>query len=470
MSKFDFIGGSYESRSVRADAQRTVNLYPELVESGTGKNKLALYGRPGLQTFTTIQSPVRGLWAGDNRLFAVGGGTFYEIFSGGAATARGTVANNGGHVSMFPNGNQLLVVSGGQAYCDTGTQLVAVTFQGGGNVTASSGTFLDGYFIVSKPSDKKFFLSALYDGLTWDPLDFATKEGYPDNIAAILNDHRDLWIFGDQTTEVWRNEGDADFPFRPDPSGFIHQGCIAAGSPIILPGGPAWLGGDTRTGPIAWRARGYQPVRVSDHALETIWSSYSTVADCVSYAFTDKGHTFWVLNFLTAGATWVYDMTLSEQVGQPKWHQWAYGSGLSNFLGRCHAYVFGKHLVGDRASGKIYQLSTSFTTDDGTPIERIRRAPHLSEEDTNTVYHRFQLDLETGETADPSFTLRWSDNGGKSFNSGVARTAGSAGDYKKRLAWRRLGKGRDRVFEVQSNAAMQHAWIDAYLRATPGLS
>jgi hypothetical protein len=34
--------------------------------------------------------------------------------------------------------------------------------------------------------------------------------------------------------------------------------------------------------------------------------------------------------------------------------------------------------------------------------------------------------------------------------------------------WRRLGSGRDRVFEVYSDTAIKHAWNDAYLAAGAG--
>ncbi len=72
--KFNFVGPTYVSESVNVDAQRTVNLYPEFVESGTGKAKVVLYGTPGLGLFTTLaQSPIRGMFATDTRLFVAAG-------------------------------------------------------------------------------------------------------------------------------------------------------------------------------------------------------------------------------------------------------------------------------------------------------------------------------------------------------------------------------------------------------------
>lgn len=52
--KFEgFISGSYQSRSLTADNQRCVNLYPEALESGSGKSRVVLYRTPGLQFLHT---------------------------------------------------------------------------------------------------------------------------------------------------------------------------------------------------------------------------------------------------------------------------------------------------------------------------------------------------------------------------------------------------------------------------------
>lgn len=50
MARIKLPGPSYESQSVNADGQRTVNLYPERIESGDGNTDLALYSSPGLKT------------------------------------------------------------------------------------------------------------------------------------------------------------------------------------------------------------------------------------------------------------------------------------------------------------------------------------------------------------------------------------------------------------------------------------
>jgi hypothetical protein len=44
------VGPSYTSSSPNADVERSVNLFPEAIESGNGKNQYVLLGTPGLLT------------------------------------------------------------------------------------------------------------------------------------------------------------------------------------------------------------------------------------------------------------------------------------------------------------------------------------------------------------------------------------------------------------------------------------
>lgn len=526
-----FIGPSYTLKSVSADAQKSMNLYCENDESGAGKSARQLLGTPGLATFCTLATtPVRGVWAGGaplstgGRLFAVGGSKLYEVDSGGTATLLGDVGDDATHtpVQMFPNGNQLAIISAGNFYLADGITVTQPSFPNGVGVVSTSGTavtwvsgdvfdasmigsaiiinavsynvtavadshhltigstagtqsnkaygafilvtattgcFLDGYFIIQKPDSKQFNLSALNDGTTWDPLDFGIKQGYPDNIGSILADHEDLWLFGETTTEVWRDNGGnetAPFPFERDPGAFIHQGIAAPWSAVSLNNGVAWIGTDTRGGPIAWRSQGYTPSRVSTHAVEVAWGAYSTVADAMAFVYVDRGHTFWVISFPTGNATWVYDATTNL------WHErgfWS-GSAVVRHLGRCHCDVFGKHLVGSYATGIIYDMSLAYLDDAGTSIHRIRAAPHASNEDNWIFFSRFRLDAENTGALAPS--LDWSVDGAVTFGTARTTTSNAVSAFA-RYDWRRLGRSRDRVFRITITAAVRVVLIEAYL-------
>jgi hypothetical protein len=467
----EFVGGTYQSFSHTADAQRTVNLIPELIESNAGKNRYGFYGRPGLVEFANVGSgPMRCLWAGDERLFVVSGSTLYEVSSGGTGTSLGSVGSDAWPAQIFSNGLELFIISGGQAYSHNGVDLASAPVPAdpygldgtpaAEEGTASVGAFIDNYFIAAKPDSSTFFYSAQRDGRTWSALDFLVKEGYPDHIESLITSHSELWTLGDQTSEIWRNEGDADNLLRRDPSGFVHQGIVARASVARFDNGIAWLGGDTSGRCIAWRTRGFSPQRISTHAIENAWAGYATVSDAIGFSFVWKGHSLYVITFPTADKTWVYDVSTNL------WHEWQSGSG--RFRGRNHCFVFGKHLVGDHTSGKIYELSDSTYTDAGSAITWQRTAPYIHEEQKNLFFHDLKLELETGLASSQNYTLEWSVDGGKNWSDPITAAGGPVDNFNAQMQWRRLGGGRDRIFRITSTANCKQAWMDAYLRVTAG--
>lgn len=78
-----FIGPSYKLDSVNVDAQRAVNLYPELIESGRGKEGQRYYYKstPGLELFQTVgDGPIRLVHVDSiGRILVVSGNDLYRI-------------------------------------------------------------------------------------------------------------------------------------------------------------------------------------------------------------------------------------------------------------------------------------------------------------------------------------------------------------------------------------------------------
>jgi hypothetical protein len=69
---------------------------------------------------------------------------------------------------------------------------------------------------------------------------------------------------------------------------------------------------------------------------------------------------------------------------------------------------------------------------------------------------------------DPQAMLRWSSDGGSTWSSEHWTSIGKMGQYNNRAIWRRLGWGRDRVFEVSISAPVKAVIISANLKASAG--
>jgi hypothetical protein len=66
----------------------------------------------------------------------------------------------------------------------------------------------------------------------------------------------------------------------------------------------------------------------------------------------------------------------------------------------------------------------------------------------------------------PIVTMRYSDDSARTWTHGQDRDCGALGEYRKRVIWRRLGRSRDRVYEISTSDATACRIIDAYLEAS----
>jgi hypothetical protein len=471
-----FIGPAYTVQSTNINAQRCINLYPQLDESGTGKNVASLLNRPGLTPLLNIGSVARGsyLTVETGRQFFVENVNFWEAFADGTKTLRGTLTSSAGFVGMADNGLQIMLVDGpgGYSYDLTTNVLTQIPdFPGGATVT-----YQDGYFIFNQPNTQKFWITEL-NGTSVDPLDFSSADGAPDDLLLALSDHRSLWLAGPSSIEVWYNSGDELFPFARDQSGFIPHGIVSAQCMFKADNTLAWVGQDDQGKGMIWRAVGYQPQRISTYAIEQEIAKYPTLADCVGFSYQQDGHTFGVWNFPSGNKTWVYDF--STQL----WSEWAYTGtfGLERARPEMHTRAFGKHVVTDYSNGNVYVLDPTALNDNGTVITKLRAAPYVSDELKNLFIAFLQIDMETGNTTieeggvEPVAMLDWSDDGGHTWSNSYMSGLGFAGigligQYSKRVIWRRLGRTRQRIFRVTITDDIKVAMIDAFIRVEEGIS
>lgn len=467
-----FVGPSYVSQSRRLAAQRCVNWYVENIEVGNETFQSALYPTPGCESFATFdESPVRGMLEHNGRCFVVVGQTFYELSSDGTKTSRGTVARDNDPATLNANdmGDEIFITSGGVGYIFTLSTNVFATVLGSG---ANQGAFLDGFFLSLNTTTSTFRLSDLNDGTTWDATQYAQRTAGADPWQAVVVTHRDIWLFGKQSSEVWYNAGTSPFPFSAIPGAFLEQGIAAPYSAKRVGNTIIWLGSSDEGSGVVWMANGYTPQRVSTHAVEYAIQGYVragiSITDAVAWTYQEDGHSFYGLNFPSAKATWVFDAATQL------WHErgtWDINDvEYKAWRPQYHVYAFNKHLVGDRALGTVYEMSIEkFTDAGGGPIRRLRSTPHVAANEDWMFYNSLQVEVEsglglsTGQGSDPQVMMRWSDDGGETWGGEHWSSAGKIGNYGKRTIWRRLGRGYDRVYEIAVSDPIPWRVIGAYV-------
>lgn len=480
-----FVGPAYTLKSRNVDCQRAVNIYPEIVESGSGKEGQQLYYKstPGLrELFEVGDGPIRLIYVDKpgknddnppNRIYIVSGNKLFRtsFVSGAWETpyqVTGEFNTNTGPVRvvgknqdrvvelMFADGQYLYGYS--KVY-DPANSLDEETFEEippdeemrGGTSLA----WIDGFTIFNSSDSDRFYVSD-YGVFGFNALNFASSEGDPDKIVSLVASNRYLWIFNERSVEVWSNTGNSDFPFERISGGFIEKGCLAPYSTSKIDGTVFWLGRDEAGEGVVFAASGFTPQRISTHAIEYAISTYANPEKATSYTYQQGGHSFYVLNF--DEATWVYD--LSTRL----WHERAFtntDSDLERHRADCVAYSsdVGMHLAGDYETNKIYHLDENYFKDGESVITRLRTSPHVSASGKFIFYHRFILDMQTGiglvsgQGSNPMVMLTFSNDGGYTWSSESWQSAGTStgliGEFTKRVIWNRLGRARDRVFKIK---------------------
>lgn len=435
-----------------------VNLFPEIVPEA-GKEPAFLNRAPGLKLLATVGSgPIRGVWAfspDDNTAFVVSGTQLYKINETYTATLIGNVSGTG-PVSMADNGTQLFIACNGPSYIYNNTTNAFGPITDPDFPGAATVCYLDGYFVFNEPNSQKMWITSLFDGTSIDPLEFASAEGSPDGLTAVASNFREVWAFGTNSIEVWYNSGATDFPLQRIQGAFNELGLAAPYSVAKMDNGLFWLGRDRRGQGIVYRANGYLGQRISTHAVEWQIQQYEDMTDAIAYTYQQDGHSFYVLVFPTANATWVYDVSTQA------WHERAgfVNGEFTRHRGNCQMSFQGKPVIGDFENGNIYAFDLNNFSDNGSTQKWLRSWRALPTGQNNlkrTSQHSLQLDIESGvglnsgQGSDPEVMLRWSDDGGHTWSNEHWSKIGKIGQFYRRVFWRRLGmtlKLRDRVYEL----------------------
>jgi len=181
---------------------------------------LCLIPRPGLTQFADLSGEaIRGLYTArtltQERCFAVCGITLYEINFDASATSLGTLTGmatgSNSKVYMACNGNSQVLIQDTQAayvfdlLTNTLTQVTTSDYPNGTTLD-----YADGYFVISGRNGRVYF-SDLNDAFDWPGSNFFTPTFKPDKVKAVVTFREEIYCFGDETIEVYINDGNTPF-------------------------------------------------------------------------------------------------------------------------------------------------------------------------------------------------------------------------------------------------------------------
>jgi hypothetical protein len=510
-----FATGFKQGKSFAVDTETLVNCYIESATNPNAKTIRSIFGRPGLKTFGNWgELPARGVHQFGDRAYAVFQDRLEVIRPDGISFVAGFLLTDSGFVSMDDNGTQLMIVDGKNGYIFPGESLVVtvetpllvlplnlaspsvmtsttvdapllilsitlalptvVAVQEGGDLVRitdpdfpdnpSHVTYLDGFFIVNDEGTDQWYVSSLKDGSAWNGLDFASAESDPDKLRNVVADHGELWLFGDRSTEVWQNTGQADFQFERLEGAKIQWGVHAPWSIARYADTLVALAVDDHGAVQVISFINYQPKRISNDGIEEAIAGYSLSTDAIAWVMVDRGRQFYVLSFPTGGQAFAYDVRENE------WHELKTGVG-ARFVPQHHIYFLGKHLVSDYTAGNLWEQAAGLFDDNGEEIHLKARGYHIHDSERLIGHASLQVVFEagvglaTGQGSDPQAMLRWSNDGGATWSNEYWRGIGKGGNYRARAIWRSLGRARDRVYELTVTDPVKRVIVGIELKA-----
>lgn len=439
------IGPSYHLDDRKAASQTSINMHLEQIE-GLGETRpLTQVSAPGLTLYLALGAELRGQRNVNGRWFAVAGATLFEIVAG-AAVNRGSLLTITGTVGMTHNTDQLVIDDGPNGYIlalATNT-LTRITSDGWrGSYTAD---FIDGYCIFVAPDTDQFYLSKIDDATVENPLDFSSADSQPDKVVTSRVLHRELLLFGEETTEVWIDSGGAAFPFVRYNSAQIDVGCVGRRAAIVASDSVFWIG-QTRTGTgIVYRMLGHAPQRVSTRSIEQMLAKSTDISSASMWTYQVDGHEFIGINAPGLSTTLVYDAAMQQWHERAEWNVGVTGWSPHRVTSVC--FVNGAQYAGD-AAGNLYKIDPTVYLYGSDPLVRERTWPHLVSQSLEPItFASLELACTTGYGGGV-VTLQLSNDGGNNFGPPLQRSLGEVGQWMRKVRWMMLGTAYDRVFRIR---------------------
>ena len=407
--------------------------------------------------------PIGGMLAAKRNLYVITTNGILQEFTGFGVQGSGNSAAIGsGWADMAANADNVVVVNTGGPAASSASYYKFTTPTALGYITdtdflargAYAVEFLDNYLLFLEPNTGRLFGADLGSATAFDALSFATAESHPDDTVGMIEDHGQLVLLGEESTEIWWNAGIQGFPFERMANGRVQMGCAAGKSAAKVDQTVMWLANDGTVRAL----QGQTPARVSTHAIEQMTGG--NVADSRGYSFSFDGHEQYALHL--PNRTPVYDAATQL------WHErQTYGS--SGWGPSFHTRAFGKTLVAIPGGTKVgYFDRDTFTEFGQTQVMSWTYQPVYAE-NRMASHHRLEVGIETGvgdnTTIDPKIMLEISDDGGNTFTHLSTQSLGAKGKRQTRVMWHGLGMSERRVYRMSVGDPVRVAVTDTILDA-----
>lgn len=277
--------------------------------------------------------------------------------------------------------------------------------------------FQDGYFIAPDLRQAQWRLSDPNNGLSWPAASsnvgtFETKPDIPVAVIRFPGKGNLLLVFGSTVTEPWYDIGAQLFPYQRNSFFNIDYGClnpatIASGENIVV-----WLGANEKSGPVIMYSTGADPQQISNDGINFRLAQLNNPSNAYGFLFKQDGHVIYQLTFPDDNLTLAYDFntkrffTLCDE-------------DMNYHIAKRVVFFNDAYYFVSFKDGNLYELNSSYTTNDGAVIPNIRVGKTLRMPDSSRfIINNLTFPLEQGEYSDlQAVDFSFSKDNGASFSS-----------------------------------------------------
>lgn len=435
--------------------KRTIGEFPEIVQRNlvaeaapsSFDKQLVLIGRPGTEDFAVAgNGPIRalhqkaGVFDGDTAV--VSSAELYRISRAGVVTKVPGAVPGASLVRIASNAiagvSEARIATGAAIYYTDGLTVAAEAFPEDAGVTDVE--CLKSFWFGLREGTGQVYARGPGDS-AWDAINFTTAEAEPDPGVALRASGDYLFVFGEESTEVFQLTGDANPAAVPVTGLRSDAGLRNRDTVVLFDNALAWVTQDCNV----VRAETIPQV-ISDPALAA--EIRAVPADRLrAWGFAADGHEYYVLT-LGEAATYVLDALTKV------WQRFD-SKGYDHWRAHLGTAAPGGALAGDSESGQIWRIAPDVLTDAGEEIVRTATAlvPVASGKAINT---NFAVTCAVGQAmlgVSPKIGMRYSDDQGQTWSSWRWKSLGEAGQYGTVVRWANLGqmKAPGRIFQVRAS-------------------
>jgi len=434
LKQIPFAIGYSKGYSGKNNSAELVNMYVHMEEAGSKSNHI-LVNTEGAEIISSVEFEILGIYEFNGDLYIATTERLYKFNDETEEYTELGKVNFTSDVTFADNGISVVVVGSGKGHAYTpGTEELKDMSVEEGWYPSDTVGYMDGYFIFNRTGTGQFFISKLYS-TELNPLDWATAESAPDDTVAIAVSNRQLWLFGERSTEIWYDSGDPLYPFTRINGAVTDIGLTNHKTIAKIRESLFFVGNDFKV----YMTVGYQPTIVSTPSVEKL------LQDCdytklTAFSFNNNGHWFYALH-IDDTYTLVFDKDTKQ------WHRRTSCDTNRWFISGTINRHNSNNLVG-YAEDKFYSLSMDHLTEDGAAIRRQIDSLPFNDGVNRFKLAELQLDMEVAQEVNAEVILQTSKDGGITWGNNNYSSTGAVGRRLKRVRWLRLGMFRDCMIRI----------------------